>query len=169
LFDASLPNVTLSNISLSEDRTTATGRGWARGEQGFPPECGIVRWRVQLGSDSGGNVHMVGVVLASDERPFAESFSTYLSKSSNLCFFQDDAVWRNGTKCEGYFSPQCMKEGDVVLLELERGASESVLRINVDGRPAKEMCGLPSDGVLHPVVHLLNSKQSYTLLPPLDA
>ena len=167
MFDASLQNVTPSGIVLSDDHTTATGRGWARSAQGFPPECGIVRWRVQLGSEGGGNVYMTGVVLTSDERPFAQNFSNYLEVGGNLCFFQDDAVWRNGTKVEGYFSPGCMQEGDLLQLELERGVDESVLRLTVDGRPAKEIRGLPSEGVLYPIVHLLNSKQSYTLLPPL--
>ena len=72
--------------------------------------------------------------------------------------------WRNGRVAGSRFQPSCMGAGDVVSLELDRGCDGSVLKIRVDGRPEKEMRGLPSGGVLHPFVVVMNDEQSYTLL-----
>ncbi len=57
-----------------------------------------------------------------------------------------------------------MKAGDVVSVEVHRGPSESVMRLKVDGRPAKEARGLPNMEELYLVVSIFNDQQSYTLL-----
>ena len=80
-----------------------------------------------------------------------------------MWYIQDDEVSCDGSSVE--FSPDCMGAGDVVSVEIERGPNESVMRLQVDGRPGKEARGLPNSGELYLVVQLCNAQQSYTLLP----
>jgi hypothetical protein len=147
----------------------ASGRnagGWARVLPSMPPNCGIVRFSLQLGNRDGGNVYSIGVIPASNTLPFTDpNFRfRFLSRGSNIWFIQNDAIWCNGSNVEGYFAPQCMKAGDVVSVEVHRGPSESVMRLKVDGRPAKEARGLPNMEELYLVVSIFNDQQSYTLL-----
>ncbi len=58
-----------------------------------------------------------------------------------------------------------MGAGDVVSVEIKRGPNESVMRLQVDGRPGKEARGLPNADELYLVVQLYNAQQSYALLP----
>ena len=108
-------------------------------------------------------MYQCGVVVATEKRPYQEGYYAALQSGCNLWFFQNDAIWCNGYS-EGYFSPGCMEPGDIVTLELERRVGcEGVMRVKANGRPTKQMAGLPSEGVLHPVVNILNRLQSVTI------
>ena len=55
---------------------------------------------------------------------------------------------------------------DVVNIELERVPDvDGVLRVRVADK-TRELRGLPSDGMLYPIVGLWNREQSYTIVAP---
>ena len=138
--------------------------GWVRVLPGMPPNCGVVRFSLQLGSQDGGQVYRIGVIPATNTRPITDTAFFTHHKGCNVWFIQDDAVFCNGSS-EAFFSPCCMEAGDIVSVEIERGPSESVMRLKVDGRPGKMARGLPNTEELYLVVRLCNVEQSYTLLP----
>ncbi len=138
--------------------------GWARVLPGIPPNCGVVRFRFQLGSQDGGYVYSIGVIPAANTHPFTYDRFDAFSNGCNVWFIQNDAIFCNGENVEDYFSPNCMDSGDIVSVEVQRWAKESVLRLKVDGRPAKE-ARVPNAGELYLVVRPQNAEQSYTLLP----
>ncbi len=64
-----------------------------------------------------------------------------------------------------FFQDICFIAGDVVTFELERTPDYyGVLRVQVAGSKARELKGLPWDGMLYPIVGLFNKKQSYTMV-----
>ena len=150
-------------VVLSPDRLTvtqtSTSFAWARCERGFPPGCGAVKWTVKLGDVGGGQVNLLGVV--------SDAFTEYTRyhPSGSWCF-QNDMIFVEG-KNKGGVSIGFFDSGDVVSVELERRpGQDGVMRVRVAGRaPKQDMTGLPRDGMLYPVVCLLNNEQSYTMLP----
>ena len=155
------------SVRLSSDCATATvalrsAGGWARAERGVASDCGTVRWMVQLGSDSEGNGRCIMLGVASEE---FKSYSAGGSRLKHVWFFQKAATYSDGNKPVYCISP-CFDQGDLVTLELERQRGvQSVLRVQVEGRAPQEIRGLPQDGVLYPIVCLLNDRQKVTMVP----
>ena len=90
-------------------------------------------------------------------------YSEFLPKQS-WCF-QDDAMHPNGQLQGNWLDPNHFDAGDVVTVELERAPGVGgVLRLRVAGKMPRELRGLPSDGVLYPIVDLMSSKQSITIV-----
>jgi len=151
------------DVMLSLDRlkaTIAAGKqcGWVRAERGAGAGCGVVEWAVQLGREAGG--HALGVCCETFKR-----YSAGGNRLKQVWFFYNGAVCADGNK-PVYFSPPCFDDGDIVTFELERRPGvESVLRAVVAGKTPREIRGLPEDGVLYPIVCLVNDVQSVTMIP----
>ena len=130
----------------------------ARSERGVAAGCGVVRWALQLGKEDGGQVFRVGVV--------SDAFSGYTGCwPKHAWFFQDFCMVAGGQRQGDYIDPPPFAAGDVVTFELERAPGvDSVLRVRVAGKIARELRGLPRDGVMYPIVGLFNKKQSITMV-----
>jgi len=152
------PDVVLSPDRLTVTQTTRYAYAWARSELGVAAGCGVVRWAVQLGKESGGLVSMVGVA--------SDAFSGYTEAyPKQSWFFQDDGIWADGQQQGGYFDPKPFGPGDVVTVELERAPGvDGVLRVRVAGKTPREWRGLPRDGMLYPIVCMCHQYQSYTMV-----
>jgi hypothetical protein len=71
----------------------------------------------------------------------------------------------NGRKDGDVFTPRPFATQDTVTVELERAPGVvGVLRVRVAGKMPREWRGLPSDGMLWPIVCLVHHKQSYTMV-----
>ena len=129
------------------------------------PSCGVVRFSLQLGSRSGGQVYRIGAIPTTNTRPFTDTdFFSHL-KGCNVWYIQNDQLSCDGSSVTVFHSGWCMEAGDVVSVEIERGPNKSVMRLKVDGRPGKMARGLPNTKELYLVVRLCNAEQSYTILP----
>ena len=63
------------------------------------------------------------------------------------------------------FTPPAFTTDNVVTVELERAPGvDGLLRVRVAGKTPRELRGLPSDGMLYPIVCLCNSKQSISIV-----
>ena len=133
---------------------------WTRSERGVGAGCGLVRWVVQLGKESGGRVYMLGVA--------SDAFNEHNSPSPcESWFFRDNCMFSNGQQQGEDFDPPPFDAGDVVTVELERAPGvDGVLRVRVAGKTPRELKGLPRDGMLYPIVCLCSSKQSITMVAP---
>jgi hypothetical protein len=157
------PGVVLSPDHMTVNRTTnCGGRAWARSDRGVDAGCDLVRWAVQLSPVHGGALFMVGVASAA----FRE-YNEYMPEQA--WFFEDKHVYADGQLQSGsfaeVFNPQPFAAGDVVTVELERTPGvDGVLRVRVAGKVARELRGLPRDGVLYPIVGMSNRDQSYTMV-----
>ena len=119
-----------------------------------------MRWALQLGKKDGGNSFRVGV--ASDA--FSEYTKIWPKQS---WYFRKDVMCADGQQQGGLFDSPPFAAGDVVTLELERAPGvDGVLRVRVAGKVARELRGLPSDGLLYPIVCLNDKKQRYTMVAP---
>jgi hypothetical protein len=132
-----------------------------RGDRAFEAGCGIVRWGIKLGVNDGGAVYVVGVA--------SDAFSDYSasiagSEIRHAWVFENGAMRADGQRLE--LNSSCYDRCDVVMLELQRllGAADSTLRIQVAGKSPQQMRGLPRDGVLYPIVCLVNDQQKATLV-----
>ena len=93
----------------------------------------------------------------------SEGFAGYSEwRPPQLWYFQDDCTYAPGWQLLGsHFDPRPFAGGDVVTLELERAPGvDGVLRVRVAGKIARELRGLPRDGMLYPIVGLCNGLQS---------
>jgi len=152
------PDVVISPDRLTVTRTTSSAWAWARSERGVVAGCGVVRWALQLGKDDGLRGFRVGVA--------SDAFSGYtevLLKRS--WYFQDKNMIADGHMHGNLFDSSPFAAGDVVTVELERAPGvDGVLRMRVAGKKAREWRGLPSDGMLYPLVCLADNSQSYTMV-----
>jgi len=152
-----------SGVALSSDRLTVGKYSdsdwvWARSEQGVGAGCGVVSWALQLGQQSGGDYFRVGV--ASDA---FSGYTEFCPKQS--WYFENNSMHADGQQQGVVFYPPPFAAGDVVTLELERAPGvDGVLRVRVAGKTPREWKGLPRDGVLYPIVGLVNSRQSCTMV-----
>ena len=122
------PDVVISNNRLSVTRASDDAWAWARSERGVAAGCGIVKWAVQLGKESGGEGFKLGV--ASDTfRGFAEM------QPKQSWFVQDSSICADGELLGHWFHPPPpFAGGDVVTVELQRApAVDGVLRVRVAG------------------------------------
>jgi hypothetical protein len=105
-------------------------------------------------------MHMLGVA--------SEKFNRYSALSgrlSQLGFFHRGAMYADG-RPPLYCTSPCFSQGDLVTLELERRCgAQSVLRLQAAGSAPQEITALPEDGVLYPIVCMLNDRQSATMVP----
>ena len=117
-----------------------------------------MRWALQLGKKNGRHVFRVGVA--------SDAFSGYTDYwPEQSWFFQHGNMVANGHQQGATFDPPPFAAGDVVTVELERAPGvDGVLRVRVAGKVARELRGLPRDGMLYPIVCLRNSLQSYTMV-----
>ena len=118
-----------------------------------------MKWALQLGEEQGVIFSFFRVGVASD------SFSGYTDYwPEQSWFFQHGNMVSNGHQQGATFDPPPFAAGDVVTVELERAPGvDSVLRVRLAGKVARELKGLPSDGVMYPIVGLIQ-KQSYTMV-----
>jgi hypothetical protein len=153
------PAIVISRNHLTVTRTTDPDCAWARRERGVGAGCGVERWALHLGEMRGGfSFFKVGV--ASD----ALKGYTKLSPKQSW-FFSDSYMAANGQQQGGNFDSPAFAGGDVVTVELERAPGvDGVLRVRVAGKVARELKGLPSDGMLYPAVCLNGKQQSYTMV-----
>jgi hypothetical protein len=169
-FADGLPDVVISNNRLTvANPTPQTWRSrscaWVLSERGVAAGCGVVRWAVKLGfSDKFGRYNAEGrnfcLGVASDK--FTE-FTECFPKQS--WFFKNDYMVVNGRKVGDVFTPRPFATQDIVTIELERAPGVvGVLRVWVAGKTPREWRGLPSDGMLWPLVCLVHGKQSYTMV-----
>jgi hypothetical protein len=163
------PDVLLSDNRLTVTRTTDFDAGvmsgaWARSERGVAAGCGVVRWAVKLGQEgervpnrSFGLEFSVGV--AGDEfSGYSDPFPGQSWYYCALCMVAD------GQTQGAIFNSPSFTTGDVVTVELERAPGvDGVLRVRVAGKIARELRGLPRDGVLYPIVGL-RKQQSITMV-----
>jgi len=153
------PRALLSDNRLTVKRAIYHGDVWARSERGVAAGCGVVRWAVQLGKEGGGfSCFRVGVA--------SDAFSGYTEGSPKQSwYFSDYSMFANGQPQSGLFDSPPFAAGDVVTVELERARGvDGVLRVRVAGKVARELRGLPRDGMLYPIVGLFNSQQSITMV-----
>ena len=117
-----------------------------------------MKWALQLGKQKGSFSFRVGVA--------SDAFSGYTEiRCEQLWYFSEDCMLADGQLQGGFFDPPAFAAGDVVTVELERAPGvDGVLRVRVAGKVARELRGLPRDGMLYPIVCLDNSKQSYTMV-----
>ena len=156
------------DVVLSTDRLTVslpsappgyTSFAWVRSEGGIGAECGIARWAVELGRESGGDKFKVGVASAA----FHE-YTVYEPKQS--WFFLNDRMFADGREQAYFGANPCFAAGDVVTVELERVPGVGgVLRVWVAGKRPRELRGLPKDGMLYPIVCLGNNVHRMSLVP----
>jgi hypothetical protein len=143
-----------SDLELSRDHLTVTwphgyGYAWVRSKQGVAAGCGVVKWALQLGKNSGDNTFTVGVA--------SKYFSGYTEHNPVLSWFIQNENY------DGDAEP--FAAGDVVTVELERTPGvNGVLRVRVKGKTPQELRGLPMDGMLYPIVCLSNMYLSYTMV-----
>ena len=153
------------DVQLSRDRRSASLLpfkccGWVRGECGFEAGCGVARWAVKLSSDDGGCVYVIGV--ASDA--ISSYCSLITSKIKHLWAFENGALRADGDRIET--AESCFNRFGAMTLELERfPGAECVLRIQAAGRMPQEIRGLPQDGLLYPIVCLVNDRQRVSMVP----
>jgi len=153
------PDIVLSTDRLTVTRRTRPAFAWARSEFGVGAGCGVVRWAVQLSKESGDQVFCVGV--ASDA--FIYTGTEAWPKQS--WYFCDSCMFADGQPNRDLFNPRPFTAGDVVTVELERAPGvDGVLRVLVAGKMPRELRGLPSDGVLYPIVCLSNEVQSISMV-----
>ncbi len=120
--------------------------------------CGVVRWALQLSKEDGGYAFRLGV--ASDA---FRGYTEHLPKQS--WFFLNYCMVAEGKRQGDSFHPNPFSAGDVVTVELERARGvDGVLRVRVAGKVARELRGLPRDGMLYPIVGLWNKQQSVTMV-----
>jgi hypothetical protein len=82
-----------------------------------------------------------------------------------LWLFLGNSMVADGQLQSDVFTPPAFTTDDVVTVELERAPSvDGVLRVRVAGKVARELRGLPSDGMLYPIVCLCDSKQSISIV-----
>jgi hypothetical protein len=117
-----------------------------------------VKWAVKLGEGGAGLfLHGVGVV--------SDAFTLYYAYSPKKSwFFTNHNAWVDG-KMQGSYADS-FSTGDVVTVELERRhGQDGVMRVRVAGKAfARDMTGLPRDGMLYPAVRLDGNKQSCTMV-----
>ena len=150
-----------SDVALSSDRLTVGKHSdgdwaWVRSERGVGAGCGVVRWALQLGKEGTWHVFKVGVA--------SNTFRGYTEGSPKQSwYFSDNRMFADGQH-QGYcFDSPAFAAGDVLTVELERAPGvDGVLRVREAGKTPRELRGLPSDGMLCPIVCLGNKKQSYT-------
>jgi hypothetical protein len=172
--DKNLPRLVISNNRLSVVDPPPEGWwkydcrcAWVISERGVAAGCGVVRWAVKLGfSDKFHRGNAIGrnfcVGVASEN--FTE-FTEYFPKQS--WFFKNDYMVANGRKDGDVFTPRPFATQDTVTVELERAPGVvGVLRVRVAGKMPREWRGLPSDGMLWPIVCLVHPSQSYTMVAP---
>jgi len=154
------PVVLLSPDRLTVTRTANRLCAWARSERGVAAGCGVVRWALQLGQENGGHVFRVGVA--------SDAFSRYTGVwPRQSWFFQDTCMVANEEQQGDTFILPLFAAGDAVTVELKRAPGvDGLLRVRVAGKKARELRGLPRDGVLYPIVCLNNSEQRYTMVAP---
>ncbi len=118
----------------------------------------MVKWALLLGKESGVEWFRVGVA--------SDAFSEYSKGWPNQSwFFRNDFMYAVGQMQGGKFDPPAFAGGDVVTVELERAPGvDGVLRVRVAGKVARELKGLPKEGMLYPIVCLADKKQSYTMV-----
>jgi hypothetical protein len=170
-FTDGLPDVVISNNRLTVAKPTLQrwgingGCAWVRSEHGVAAGCGVVRWAVRLGfSGTFGRYDAIArnfcLGVASDK--FTE-FTELFPKQS--WFFRNDYMVVNGRKAGDVFTPRPFATQDIVTVELERAPGVvGVLRVWVAGKMLREWRGLPSDGMLWPLVCLVHAQQSYTMV-----
>ncbi len=115
---------------------------------------------MKLSEKDGHKVHMLGVV--------SDAFTKFGGcnlDEGNIWYFQNDAIRANGER-QGDFRRGFFGPGNVVAVELERrDGRDGVMRVRVAGREFMgDMTGLPRHGMLYPVVGLVSSVQSYTMV-----
>ncbi len=117
-----------------------------------------MKWALQLCKANGGCPIRVGVA--------SDAFSIYTeSLPTRSWFFLSDCMVNNGQYQGGSFDSPAFAGGDVVTFELERAPGvEGVLRVRVAGKKARELTGLPRDGMLYPILCLSSMSQSYTMV-----
>jgi hypothetical protein len=167
--DKNLPSLAISNDRLSVVDPTLTTWAyrctWVISERGVAAGCGVVRLAVKLGfSDTFGRYDAIGRnfclgVASENYTEFTESFP------KQSWFFRNDYMVANGRKDGDVFTPRPFATKDTVTVELERAPGVvGVLRVRVAGKMPREWRGLPSDGMLWPIVCLIHPKQSYTMV-----
>ena len=147
---------------LTVTRNNSCGYAWARSERGVAAGCGVVRWALQLSQEIGGTVEFrIGV--ASDA---CRQYTKRFPKKS--WFVQDESMVADEQLYSNFawmFNSPLFAAGDVVTVELERAPGVGgVLRMRVAGKTPREWRGLPSDGMLYPLVCLADKSQSYTMV-----
>jgi len=156
------PDVVISPDHLTVTRPAAPpfSYAWARSERGVGAGCGVVRWALQLSKKSGGDWFRMGVA--------SDAFSGYTECWPERSWvFSDYCMYADGQRQGGLFDSPPFAAGDVVTVELERAPGvDGVLRVRVAGKIARELKGLPKEGMLYPIVCLSNKKQSYTMVAP---
>ena len=156
------PNVNLTFDCLTATVAKGSSGGWVRAERGIAAGCGVVRWMVQLCADreARGRWHMLGVA--------SEHFSRYSASGCRLqhvWYFQKACMCADGGK-PVYFASPCFDQGELVTLELERSpGATGVLRIQAAGKTPQEIRGLPQDGLLYPIVCVVNDQQRVSMVP----
>jgi hypothetical protein len=169
--DKNLPGLVISNNRLSVVDPPLEGRwgpyrcAWVISERGVAAGCGVVRWAVKLGfSDKFHRGNAIGrnFCLGVASKNFTE-FTESSPKQS--WFFRNDYMVANGRKDGDVFTPRPFATQDTVTVELERAPGVvGVLRVRVAGKTPREWRGLPSDGMLWPIVCLVHPSQSYTMV-----
>jgi hypothetical protein len=96
----------------------------------------------------------------------SDKFTEFAEHSpKNSWFFRNDYMVANGQKQGDVFTPRPLATQDIVAVEVERAPGvDGVLRVRVAGKTPREWRGLPSDGMLWPMVCLQIEEQSYTMI-----